>query len=114
MTEQQLKDEIKRLRDKLYKKNIRVRELIAKLKNASEMREQWFTRYMSVNDELWVISKNFPNKYYRVTWSGINVMGQRNPLVTELKLGVCAKAVIADLENRHTDVKIEMIEEVAT
>tara|TARA_R110000868_G_scaffold335547_1_gene596412 strand:+ start:8381 stop:8725 length:345 start_codon:yes stop_codon:yes gene_type:complete len=114
MTEKELKDEIKRLKEKLKKKSKRVSELLVKLKACEKRREYWYNELDKERDRYWAIRHNFPEKYYRVQWSGISKEGNRLSPVTELRTGICAKMVIDDLQRRYTDAKIHMIEEVAT
>lgn len=114
MTEKELKDEIKRLKDKLTKKNLRLKEVSTKLTNAETRRKYWYQEHEKSNELYWAIRKNFPEKFYKVEWSGVNELGNRNPSTIELLQGVCAKHVIQNLNNKFDSVKIHMIEEVAT
>ena len=108
------KEEIKLLKEKLKKKNKRVIELSKYNKNIKIDRDYWFQEYKKIKGKYYTIKKYFPEKYYRVEWSGVNIHGNRLSPKTELKKGICAAEIISDLENNYRDSKIHMIEEVAS
>ena len=114
MTEKELKDEIKRLKEKLKKKSKRVSDLMAENKKAIKAREHWYDSYQKERDLYWAIKKNFPDKYYRVEWSGVDKSGNRMAPTIQLKTGPCAAFIIEMLQRRYTNAEIHMIEEVAT
>ena len=110
----ELKDEIKRLKEKLSKKNLKLKELNEKLREAVKARERWYNMYEQSDNLYCAIKNNFPDKFYKVEWSGINERKVRTPPTTELLEGVCARDVIERLLQQYAQVKIHMIEEVAS
>ena len=114
MTEKELKEEIKRLKEKLQAKNKRVSESTKECKKLKMINIREDRHSLMAAAKYWAIQGNFPEKYYRVKWSGVNEIGTRNPSKIELIKGLCANHVITVLEQSWEDVQIDMIEEVAT
>ncbi len=110
----QLKDEVKILKEKLKKKTSRIKELIKKNEQLKKSKDYFRKESHLENERLWAIRRYFPDKYYRVEWSGVNALGNRNPPVIELKKGLCAADVIFEIKESYTKAKIHMIEEVAS
>jgi len=112
MNEEDLKEEIKRLKEKIKKKDVRIKDLITK---CGRLRYE-ANYYRPFQDQYLMLLRSFPLKYYSVQWSGFNkhfdVIQKRN--FDELRKGICAAHVIMHIEDEYDQVQIIMIKEVAT
>jgi inorganic pyrophosphatase len=112
--DENLKDEIKILKEKLKNKSKRVRELSDLNKTFRKRADHWFNEFHNEREKFYAMMRFFPKKYYKVEYSGVNEHGNRTSTKIELIKGICAAEIICDIERHYKDGKVHMIEEVAT
>lgn len=107
------KEELKLLKEKIKKKNLRIKQLININNNLRELISGYHIECNELRHTHWILKKNFPQKYYRVEWSGVDENGKRLASKIEMKSGLCVAVVIDEIKNTYTKAIIHMIEEVA-
>lgn len=108
-----MSEEIKALKDKLKKKNARIRELNKRVLLLDKRCDYWYEQLEESSNKFWDVSRYIPEKYYKVTFGAENTHGGISEF-TQLHKGYFAIQVVNALERKCNSFKLIAIEETAS
>ena len=112
-------DEIKVLKEKLKKKNARIKQLIARNKELQAFRDSYgwggdrYIQNMSIRRELDLFKNYTELKYFKIIFTAITKSGARSPETPEFHSGYFIEHIISKIEDKYEQVRIINVERTA-